>query len=93
VTLDGLNEKVMPVAAGETVAESATDPAKFWLVRDIADVAELPATKLEGVAAPADIVKSATVTVTIVEFVAPPPVAVTVTVYTPALPLHERADV
>jgi hypothetical protein len=66
LTLVGLNVKVMPVAAGATVADSATLPVKPALVRVTVDVAELPARKLAGVAALAAIVKSAvTVTVTV----------------------------
>jgi hypothetical protein len=54
LTLVGLNENVIPVAAGETVADSATLPAKPRLLVLIVDVVLPPATKLAGVAAPAD---------------------------------------
>ena len=64
--LVGANVKVMPVAVGATVADSATLPVKPRLLAVIVEVAELPATKLAGVAAPAVIVKSAvTVRVTV----------------------------
>jgi hypothetical protein len=59
--LVGRNEKVRPVAVGETVAESETLPVKPKLLTEIVDVALLPAVKLAGDAAPADIAKSATV--------------------------------
>jgi hypothetical protein len=66
LTLVGLNVKVMPVAAGETVAERATLPANPWLVRVMVDVAKPPAVKLAGAAALAAIVKPApTVSVTV----------------------------
>ncbi len=66
LTLVGANVKVMPVAAGDTVAERATLPVKPLLLRVIVEVAEPPAVKLGGVAAPAAIVKSAVmVTVTV----------------------------
>ena len=57
---------VIPVAAGETVADSATLPVNPLLLRVIVEAAEPPAVKLTGVAAPAAIVKSAvTVRVTV----------------------------
>ena len=66
VTLVGLNVNVIPVEAGETVADRATLPANPWLVKGIVDVAEPPAVKLAGVAALAAIVKPApTVSVTV----------------------------
>ncbi len=81
VTGVGANEKVMPVAAGETVADSATLPAKlFRLVRVMVDVAEPPAVKLAGLAAPADIEKSWKMKVRVVELVVEPLVPVTVSV-------------
>jgi len=54
--LVGANANVIPVAAGETVAERATLPVKPRLFAVIVEVAELPATKLAGVAALALIV-------------------------------------
>jgi hypothetical protein len=51
LTLAGANVKVMPVAAGATVADSATLPVKPKLLAVIVDVAEPPAVKLAGVAA------------------------------------------
>ncbi len=58
--------KVIPVAAGDTVAESATLPVKPKLLTVIVEVAEPPAVKLGGVAAPAATVKSpTTVTLTV----------------------------
>jgi len=84
LTLVGANVKVMPVAAGDTVAERPTLPVKPALVRVMVDVAELPAKKLAGVAALAAIVKSAvTVTVTVDVCVIDPLTPVTVTVYVP----------
>jgi hypothetical protein len=63
--LVGANVKVMPVAAGDTVADSASLPVKPRLFAVIVDVADPPAVKLAGVAALADSVKSdVTVTVT-----------------------------
>jgi hypothetical protein len=58
--LVGANVKVIPVATGATVAESATLPVKPRLLAVIVEVALFPATKLAGVAAPAAIVKSPT---------------------------------
>jgi len=49
--LVGANAKVIPVAAGETVAESATLPVNPRLLAVTVDVAEPPATKLAGEAA------------------------------------------
>jgi hypothetical protein len=66
LTLGGLNVNVMPVAAGATVADSATLPVNPWLVRVMVEVAKPPAVKLSGVAAPAAIVRPAsTVGVTV----------------------------
>ena len=59
LTLVGAKVKVIPVAAGATVAERATLPVRPLLVRVIVEVVEPPAVKLGGVAAPAAIVKSA----------------------------------
>jgi hypothetical protein len=50
----------MPVAAGETVADSPTLPVKPRLLTVIVEVVEPPAVKLAGVAAPAASVKSPT---------------------------------
>jgi len=64
--LVGLNAKVIPVAAGETVADNATLPVKPRLLEVIVEEAEPPAVKLAGDAALAAIVKSAvTITVTV----------------------------
>lgn len=57
--LVGLNVKVIPMAAGDTVAESATLPVNPRLLAVIVEVAEPPAVKLAGDAALAAIVKSA----------------------------------
>jgi hypothetical protein len=51
--LVGLNVKVMPVAAGATVADSATLPVKPRLLTVMVDVADWPAVKLGGLAADA----------------------------------------
>ena len=66
LTLVGAKVKVIPVAAGATVADRATLPVNPLLLRVIVEVAEPPAVKLAGVAVPAVIVKSAvTVRVTV----------------------------
>ncbi len=78
-----LSEHVGPfVTTGETVAASETLPVKPRLPNVIVDVAEPPATKLAGVAAPALMVKSGvTVTVTMAVWdVTPVPEPVTVMV-------------
>ncbi len=54
--LVGAKVKVIPVAAGDTVADSATLPVKPRLLAVIVDVADPPAVKLAGDAVPADIV-------------------------------------
>jgi hypothetical protein len=51
LTLVGANVKVIPVAAGDTVAERATLPVNPMLLTVIVEVAEPPAVKLAGVAA------------------------------------------
>ena len=56
LTLVGANVNVIPVAAGDTVADRATLPVKPLLLRVIVEVADPPAVKLAGVAAPAAIV-------------------------------------
>jgi hypothetical protein len=64
--LVGANVKVIPVAEGDTVADSATLPVKPRLLAVMVEVADCPAVKLAGVAAPAAIVKSpTTVTATV----------------------------
>jgi len=64
--LVGAKVKVIPVAAGATVADRATLPVNPLLLVVIVEEAEPPAVKLAGVAAPAAIVKSAvTVTATV----------------------------
>ena len=79
--LVGANVKVIPVAAGDTVADRATLPVKPRLLAVIAEVADPPAVKLDGVAAPAEIVKSpTTVTVTAAVWVIVPLTPLTVTV-------------
>jgi hypothetical protein len=66
LTLVGTKMNVIPVAAGATAADSATLPVNPWLVRVMVEVAEPPAVKLAGVAAPGPIVKPApTVSVTV----------------------------
>jgi len=62
-----LKAKVIPVAAGATVADNATLPVKPRLLAVMVEVVDPPAVKLAGVAAPAAIEKSpTTVTVTVV---------------------------
>jgi len=79
--LVGANVNVIPVAAGATVADRATLPVKPRLLEVTVEVAEPPATKLAGVAAPTATVKSpTTVTVTVAVCVIAPLVPVTVTV-------------
>jgi hypothetical protein len=79
--LVGANVNVIPVAAGETVADRATLPVKPRLLAVIVDVAELLETMLPGVAADAATVKSAlTVTVTVAAWLNVPLAPVTVTV-------------
>ncbi len=75
-----LNEVVRPVTGVAVDAASVMGPVKPKLPRLIVDVAEPPATKLAGVAAPAAMVKSGvTMTVTIAEWDGTPvPVPVTV---------------
>ncbi len=64
--LVGLNVKVIPVAAGDTVAERATLPVKPRLLDVMVEVAEPPEMKLAGVSALALMLKSlVTVTVTV----------------------------
>jgi hypothetical protein len=53
LTLVGENVKVIPVAAGATVADSATLPVKPRLLTVMVDVADWPAVKLGGLAADA----------------------------------------
>jgi hypothetical protein len=54
-----LNEKVRPVTGAAVDAARFTLPAKlFWLVSVMVEVAELPATKLVGVAGLAEMLKS-----------------------------------
>jgi hypothetical protein len=83
--LVGLKVKVMPAAAGETVADSATLPVKPRLFEDIVEVALPPAVKLAGVAGPEVNVKSpTTITVSVAVWDSVPLAPVTVTVYVPA---------
>jgi hypothetical protein len=60
LTLAGAKVNVMPVAAGATVADNATLPVKPRLLTVIVEVADPPAVKLGGVAAPAATGKSPT---------------------------------
>jgi len=79
--LVGENANVIPVAAGDTVAERATLPVNPLLLAVIVEVAEPPAVKLAGVAALALIVKSAvTITVTVAVWDSAPLTPVIVTV-------------
>jgi hypothetical protein len=55
-TLVGAKVNVIPVAAGDTVAERATLPVNPRLFRVMVEVADWPAVKLAGDAAPAAIV-------------------------------------
>ncbi len=58
--LVGAKVNVIPAAAGETTAERATLPVNPRLLAVIVEVAEPPAVKLAGDAAPAVTVKSPT---------------------------------
>ena len=81
LTLVGANVNVIPVAAGATVAESATLPVNPRLLTVMVEVADWPAVKLAGVAAPAVTLKSAVttrVTVAVCEVVPLAPVTVMV---------------
>ncbi len=81
LTLVGARVAVSPVAAGETAAVKPTLPVNPRLPAVTVEVAELPATKLAGLAAEAVTVKSAvTVTVTVAVCDRAPLVPVTVTV-------------
>lgn len=78
-----LSETVRPVAAGVAVAEGLTLPVSPRLETVTVDVAELPATMLEGLGARAAIVKSGvsvTVTVGVLVCEKDPLTPVTVTV-------------
>ncbi len=67
VTVLGLNEKVRPITGTVVDAARVTLPAKlFRLVTVMVEVAVLPATKLAGVAALAEILKDWTVNVPII---------------------------
>ncbi len=82
-----LNEKVRPVTGAVVEATRLTLPAKlFRLVSVMVEVAELPAARLAGVAALAEMPKSGatTVTATVAEWESDPLVPVAVTVYVPA---------
>jgi len=92
VTLVGVRVQVKPVA-GETVAVRETIPLNpFRAVTVTVDVPEAPA-RIVTVAGLAAIVKSWTVKVTVAEWDIVPLVPVTVTVYVPALPVHESVEV
>lgn len=89
--LVGLRVQVRP--AGETADVSATVPVNpFSGATVIVDVAVAPARALTFVGL-AVIVKSVTVTVTVAAWDSVPLVPVTVTVYVPAGPEHDRVDV
>ena len=89
--LAGVRVQVRP--AGETVDVRATVPVNpFTGATVIVEVAAVPALTLTLVGL-AVTVKSLTVTVTVAECVRDPLVPVTVTVYTPAGPVQDRADV
>ncbi len=82
-----LNEKVRPVTGAVVDAARFTPPAKlFRLVSVMVEAAELPATRLAGVTAVAEMLKSGptTVTATVAGWDSDPLVPVTVTVYVPA---------
>ena len=92
VMLAGVSVQVRPVA-GDTVDTRLTVPLKpCRAVTVIVDVPAVPATTvtLVGLAA---IVKSWTVKVTAAECDSVPLVPVTVTVYVPALPVHDSVEV
>lgn len=79
--LVGAKVKLMPVAAGETVAESATLPVKPRLLAVIVEVADCPEVIVLGVAALAASVKSAAIVIeTVAVWDTVPAVPVTVTV-------------
>lgn len=91
VTLAG-SVQVRP--PGEDTKDSATTPVKpLTAVTVTAEVPEAPASIWAGDAALAAIVKSVTMTVTVAECVLTPFVALTTTVYVPAVPVHDRLDV
>jgi hypothetical protein len=79
--LVGANVKLIPVAAGDTVADSATLPVKPRLFAVMVDVVELPEAIVGGLAALAVSWKSAAfVSVTVAVWVVVPLTPVTVTV-------------
>ncbi len=89
--LVGVRVQVKP--AGDTVEVKATVPVKpFTGATVIVDVAAVPTFTLTLVGL-AVTVKSMTVTVTVAEWDSAPLVPVTVTVYTPATPVQDRAEV
>ena len=92
VTLAGVRVHVRPVA-GETVAVRLTVPVKALTgLTVIVDVPAVPAltVTLVGLAVT---VKSRMLTVTVAVRDSDPLVPVTVTVYVPAEPVHDRAEV
>src|SRR5260370_30247528 len=93
----GLKVNVIPVAAGATVADSATLPVKPKLLAVIVEVAEPPAVKLAGDGALAVRLKSeGTVEFVVALWLIEPLAAVIVTVYEPpgvaAVPLTVRIE-
>ncbi len=89
--LDGVRVQVRPT--GDTVEVRATVPVNpLTGATVIVDVAAAPASALMLVGL-AVTVKSVTVTVTVAEWERDPLVPVTVTVYVPAGPEHESAEV
>jgi len=91
VTLAG---RVQVRPPGEDTKDRLTVPVNpLTAVSVIVEVPEAPASIWAGDTAPAAIVKSRTVNVTVVTWVADPLVPVTVTVYVPAVPEHDRVEV
>jgi len=91
VTLAG---RVQDRPPGEDTKDRLTVPVNpLTAVSVIVEVPEAPASIWAGDTAPAAIVKSRTVNVTVAEWDSAPLVPVTVTVYVPAGPEHDRVDV
>ncbi len=65
LTLVGTNVNVIPVAAGETVADSATVPVKPRLLAVIVEVADPPARNVALVGLAATVKSEVTVRVTV----------------------------
>ncbi len=92
VRLTGLRLQVTPVE-GDAEEDKPTVPVKPFL--NVTIIVELPVvlTATDRLVGLAVILKSCMVTVTVAEWDRPPPVPVTVTVYTPPLPVQERVEV